>query len=100
VEYKFRHHQENSILKLHAHKFSREQKPGYRVYCPFVTRGELKDRKHAQYDTSYYPYSAFDRRSAELGLQPRLGLWTFWRFGASSRHYHYPCPDGPHLKAM
>jgi len=60
---------------------------------------EMKGTHHAWHDTSYYPHSAPDRSLAELGLQPWLGLWTFRRFGASSRHYHYPCTNGPHLKA-
>ena len=48
-------------------EISREQKSKMRVSSPIEMRMR-QGKHHARHDTSYYPYSAIDRRLAELGL--------------------------------
>src|SRR5262249_14370747 len=50
------------------------------------------------YDNSHYcADSGADRRHADLGLQPRLGLWPWWRIGLDPDHRDRVGADRPHL---
>nr|CAI0341014.1 hypothetical protein SHINE37_44883 [Rhizobiaceae bacterium] len=76
----------------------REQNPSRPVVGPSLeSEPDAKGSTDAQHHSPRHPHPASDRRAAELGIQPKLGLRPLRRPRADRAHPSHPRPHGTYL---